>query len=307
MSDEPCEAGSPSSTSGPPRARRDQARAARGRYPCEITVAGPTARRQRQERDGRALLCGSMGTVVEVRARGARRRPWSRSASSSPTASGSRSEPRAPRRASRGARRSPDLPASPSARRSSRPRAPSTPRSSPERGGRADVSAVLPRTPPSSAPQRDLHDMANASAIDGAEGSILEAYVLMVGDEALADAVSRRIERPPLRRVGGGQRDRGVAEPPRRGRRPVPPRAQPRRRVRRRAPLLGSPRSAATRTGRHAAPSTAPRSSSPTTSRRPTPRRWSTSRSSASSPRSARARATPRSWRARSRSRRWSA
>ncbi len=42
-----------------------------GRYPCEITVAGPDGQSANAKSVmGVLLLCGSQGTVVEVRARG---------------------------------------------------------------------------------------------------------------------------------------------------------------------------------------------------------------------------------------------
>lgn len=42
-----------------------------GRYPCEITVAGPDGQAANAKSVmGVLLLCGSQGTVVEVRARG---------------------------------------------------------------------------------------------------------------------------------------------------------------------------------------------------------------------------------------------
>jgi phosphocarrier protein len=42
-----------------------------GRYPCEITVSGPDGQTANAKSVmGVLLLCGSQGTVVEVRARG---------------------------------------------------------------------------------------------------------------------------------------------------------------------------------------------------------------------------------------------
>jgi phosphocarrier protein HPr len=42
-----------------------------GRYPCEVTVAGPDGQSANAKSVmGVLLLCGSQGTVVEVRARG---------------------------------------------------------------------------------------------------------------------------------------------------------------------------------------------------------------------------------------------
>lgn len=42
-----------------------------GRYPCEVTVAGPDGQAANAKSVmGVLLLCGSMGTVIEVRARG---------------------------------------------------------------------------------------------------------------------------------------------------------------------------------------------------------------------------------------------
>jgi phosphocarrier protein HPr len=42
-----------------------------GRYPCEISVTGPDGQAANAKSVmGVLLLCGSMGTVVEVRARG---------------------------------------------------------------------------------------------------------------------------------------------------------------------------------------------------------------------------------------------
>ena len=42
-----------------------------GRYPCEITVSGPDGQSANAKSVmGVLLLCGSQGTVVEVRARG---------------------------------------------------------------------------------------------------------------------------------------------------------------------------------------------------------------------------------------------
>jgi phosphocarrier protein len=43
------------------------------RYPCEVTVAGPDGQAANAKSVmGVLLLCGSMGTVIEVRARGER-------------------------------------------------------------------------------------------------------------------------------------------------------------------------------------------------------------------------------------------
>ena len=42
-----------------------------GRYPCEVTVAGPDGQSANAKSVmGVLLLCGSQGTVIEVRARG---------------------------------------------------------------------------------------------------------------------------------------------------------------------------------------------------------------------------------------------
>ncbi len=44
-----------------------------GRYPCEITVSGPDGQAANAKSVmGVLLLCGSMGTVIEVNARGPR-------------------------------------------------------------------------------------------------------------------------------------------------------------------------------------------------------------------------------------------
>ena len=299
-----------------------------GSYPCEVTVVGPDGQGANAKSVmGVLLLCGSKGTVVEVRRTGAAADEASTpSASSSPTASGSRVTSRRSGTGSRPRRRvgdacaaSPARPASPSARPSSsatpraRPAAP--PHRRPTRSTAEIERFEAARRARAAGPPRAV---ASASATARAEASILEAYLLMVGDETLADAVRAQI-RDDRRCAEWAV----VAAIDSDGRRSSP------------ASTTRTSASAATTSSSSATGCSAPSRRAAgvlatdaaddraRSTRRPPSSRahgptiivahdlspgrhrgaWSTSRSSASSPRSARARATRRSWRARSRSR----